>query len=117
MGRLVFQRGENVFRSLMSCLEVERIRAQIDLVTPDQLTGFPNSHLLKKSVIRPRRKYPLADKVGNINHSALAVCKLQIELVALEHLDARDLVHGGLITDFEPTGKTGRMANYGHRFT
>ena len=62
-GRLVFQCGENIDRSLVRRLEVERIGTEIDLFIPDQLTGLADAHAPKRRGVRPTRKHALASQM------------------------------------------------------
>jgi len=95
----VFQRGENVFRSLMCCLQIERIGTEVNLVIPDQLTRLPNAHLLENGVVSPSPEHSLTRQMGKVNDTAPAVVERQFQTVIFQHLDARHFVHGFSIPD------------------
>ena len=68
-GMRLLESGEQLFRRLTGEAKVDGIWAEIEVVTPEQLSAVANPCLLKDARVIPCRKDPLADEVRKIHLS------------------------------------------------
>src|SRR3972149_11901353 len=92
-GGLVAQRGEHLFRLLARYLEVQGVRAEVDLVAPDKLAGRADPDLRKSSTIVPTGEDPLASQVRKVGRPGMSIVEGQFQAIGRQDLNVSDLSH------------------------
>jgi hypothetical protein len=93
MGRLTAQCGKKFFRFLTRYFKVKGIRAQINLVAPDEFTGRADSNLSKNMAIAPQSEYAFSDQIREVYRPENSVVKRQFQAIVFQGLDFGNFSH------------------------
>jgi hypothetical protein len=82
-GGLVLQAGENLFRLLAPCFQIQGVRAEINLISPGKLAERTDPNLLKSMMIAPQGENAFTNQVGKVHNSRHSIVKGQFQAITL----------------------------------